>query len=77
MNESHSEIIWALGRVKTEHTLLSTPLHYSVSDNKAIQNMATEAANDAVATVAENAPITAERKVRTDLETKLPNPCKY
>ncbi|POO02913.1 Caleosin-related [Trema orientale] len=36
--------------------------------------MATQASNDAVATVAEKAPITAERKVRTDLETKLPNP---
>ncbi|XP_062084361.1 peroxygenase-like isoform X2 [Humulus lupulus] len=41
--------------------------------------MATKASNDeaaaaAVATVAEKAPITAERKVRTDLETKLHNP---
>lgn len=34
-----------------------------------------EASNEAMATVAEKAPITAERKVRNDLETKLPKPC--
>ncbi|KAM5561735.1 peroxygenase 2-like [Rosa sericea] len=33
-----------------------------------------EASKEAMATVAENAPITAERKVRNDLETKLPKP---
>ncbi|BFG37239.1 peroxygenase [Prunus yedoensis var. nudiflora] len=38
--------------------------------------MATEqqVSNEAMATVAEKAPITAERKVRNDLETKLPKP---
>ncbi|PON55502.1 Caleosin-related [Parasponia andersonii] len=39
--------------------------------------MATQESNDAVATVAEKAPITAEKKVRTDLETKLPNQSNY
>lgn len=34
-----------------------------------------EASNEAMATVAEKAPITAERKVCNDLETKLPKPC--
>uniref|UniRef100_A0A7N0T8A4 Caleosin n=1 Tax=Kalanchoe fedtschenkoi TaxID=63787 RepID=A0A7N0T8A4_KALFE len=33
-----------------------------------------EASKDAMATVAEKAPITAERRVRGDLETKLPKP---
>ena len=34
-----------------------------------------EVSNEAMATVAEYAPVTAERKVRNDLETKLPKPC--
>ncbi|KAJ7973535.1 Peroxygenase [Quillaja saponaria] len=33
-----------------------------------------ESSKDAMATVAEKAPITSERKVRSDLETKLPKP---
>ncbi|XP_024926228.1 peroxygenase isoform X2 [Ziziphus jujuba] len=36
--------------------------------------MTSEATSDAMATIAEKAPITAERKVRTDLESKLPKP---
>jgi len=36
---------------------------------------ATEVSKEAMETVAEKAPITAERKVRGDLETKLPKPC--
>lgn len=39
--------------------------------------MASEASSDAMATVAEKAPITAERKVRGDLDAKLPKPCKF
>jgi hypothetical protein len=34
-----------------------------------------QVSKEAMATVAEKAPITAERKVRGDLETKLPKPC--
>ncbi|XVE90015.1 hypothetical protein DITRI_Ditri20bG0042300 [Diplodiscus trichospermus] len=36
--------------------------------------MAKELSNDAMETVAKRAPVTAQRKVRTDLETKLPKP---
>ncbi|KAF3452366.1 hypothetical protein FNV43_RR02799 [Rhamnella rubrinervis] len=36
--------------------------------------MASEASSDAMATVADKAPITAERKVRGDLDAKLPKP---
>lgn len=36
-----------------------------------------EPVNEAMATVAEKAPVTAERKVPNDLETKLPKPCTY
>lgn len=39
--------------------------------------MATEASAEAMATVADKAQVTAERKVRNDLETKLPKPCEW
>jgi len=32
---------------------------------------------DSIATVAEKAPVTAERRVRTDLDDRLPKPCSY
>ena len=34
-------------------------------------------ASEAFATTAPLAPVTSERKVRSDLEEKLPKPCKY
>jgi len=34
-----------------------------------------EPANDSMATVADKAPVTAQRKVPQDLDTKLPKPC--
>lgn len=36
-----------------------------------------KASTEAMATVAEKAPITAERKVRPDLDAKLPKPCNH
>lgn len=42
-------------------------------DEKARTNE--NASRDSMATVAEKAPVTAQRKVRADLETKLPKPC--
>jgi hypothetical protein len=39
------------------------------------REMVAEASNEAMKTVAEMAPITAERKVRDDLDSRLPKPC--
>ncbi len=39
------------------------------------REMIAEASKESMKTVAEMAPITAERKVRDDLESKLPKPC--
>lgn len=38
--------------------------------------MAVEMERDSMITEAHNAPVTAQRRVRTDLETSLPKPCK-
>ncbi|KAL5566855.1 hypothetical protein UlMin_030019 [Ulmus minor] len=47
----------------------------TTTDDKALKaNDHDHVSNEAMATVADKAPITAERKVRADLETKLPKP---
>lgn len=39
--------------------------------------MAVEIERDSMITEALNAPVSTQRKVRTDLETTLPKPCKF
>lgn len=41
------------------------------------RTMATDVGADSIATVAEKAPVTVERRVRTDLDDRLPKPCSY